>query len=227
MAFGDVRGTLSGAGGSIPNPASATGSVAVSVGDLVFVVIAQQTNLTGGACTDNLGHTYTATNAGTDAGNVSGRAYYLYVTTAGTLTQIDIVATASANDYSVIAVVFEGAFATSPLDANPANASNDLADPYLCPATGTLAQADELVVSWLALAATASTWTADAPDTVQAQNAASANAHSIIGSRVVAATSSVQPSYDDAADPPGASVLGTSSFKKAAAGDTLMGQAIL
>jgi hypothetical protein len=58
MAFGSLRGTLSVAQNSITNPTSATGSVAVSVGDLVYVVGCSQGALTWGATpTDNLGNT--------------------------------------------------------------------------------------------------------------------------------------------------------------------------
>jgi len=42
MAFGALLGTLTGNAISITNPFSATGSVVVSVGDLVVAVIAQQ-----------------------------------------------------------------------------------------------------------------------------------------------------------------------------------------
>ena len=46
----------------------------------------QQTSLTVTAVTDNLGNTYSATNAGSDNGNITGRAFYSRVTVPGTLT---------------------------------------------------------------------------------------------------------------------------------------------
>ena len=96
MAFGDSKGSLTANVGSVTNPTNLTWSVVVAVGDLVFVDFGQQTNLTAtDTVTDNLGNTYVAVNAGTDAGSVSIRCFYTRVTVAGTLTQISVPATAS------------------------------------------------------------------------------------------------------------------------------------
>jgi hypothetical protein len=146
MAQGDRKGGLSVTANSITNPIAAVGSVAVAVGDLVVAVIAEKTEITATTVTDNLGNTYTDKSAGTDAGNITARAYYSRVTTAGTLTSVSAVATASSNNVSFIADVFEGPFETSPLDTNPANITSDVTSPFTCPSTGTLAQASELVV---------------------------------------------------------------------------------
>lgn len=152
MAQGDLRGTLTGSAASIPNPFSATGSVAVSVGDLIFGTVSQQTNLTAtDTVTDNLGNTYTFVNAGTDAGTVTIRSFYSRVTTAGTLTSVDVPTTSSTNDASIVVAVIEGPFLTSPLDANPANVTDSL-NPFVTAATGTLAQASEVVMGAIALA---------------------------------------------------------------------------
>ena len=76
MAFGGLKGTLTGAGNSVTNPSVLSGSVSVAVGDLVFGVFGQQTALTATATiTDNLGNTYAYQNAGTDAGNATGRPF--------------------------------------------------------------------------------------------------------------------------------------------------------
>src|SRR5215471_10153473 len=108
MALGDLKGTLTGNGNSVTNPSDLSGSVAVNVNDLVVVVFGQQTNLTATGVTDNLGNTYTAQNAGTDAGTSTGRAFYSIVTVSGTLTVCHVAASASTNDYAGIAGVFEG-----------------------------------------------------------------------------------------------------------------------
>src|SRR5688572_1928328 len=135
MAFGDVKGTFTANAVSITNPFVAAGSVAVVVGDLIFAVINQQTALTATACADNLGNTYTATNAGVDSGTSTGRAFYSRVTVAGTITFVRFTTTASANNVTGVAVSFEGPFTSPPIDANPANVS-DVASPFTGPATG-------------------------------------------------------------------------------------------
>jgi hypothetical protein len=84
MAFGSLKGTLSGSATSIGTSLAATGSVSVAVGDLVYAVLAEQTTITSTACADNLSNSYTAVSAGLDAGTtVTGRAWYSRVTTRG------------------------------------------------------------------------------------------------------------------------------------------------
>jgi hypothetical protein len=193
MAQGDLRGTLTGSVNSVTNPMVASGSVSVSVGDLVFGTMSQQTNLTAtGTVTDNLGNTYAYVNAGTDAGTVSIRSFYSRVTVAGTLTTVNVPASASTNDASVVVDVIEGPFLTSPLDANPANTS-DATTPFTCPATGTLAQADEVVMAAIALAGN-QTPAATSPSVI-AGTVARANASTGQSRRVVSATSSVTPEF--------------------------------
>jgi hypothetical protein len=216
MAFGDLRGTLDSTGSSIANPETITGSVAVSIGDLVFVTFAQQTALTVGTMTDDLGHTYTATNAGTDAGAVSGRSYYLYVTTAGTLTTISVTTTASGNDHAAIAAVIEGPFDASPLDANIANSTAETASPYNCPSTGVLSQASEVVIGWGTISDAASAWSATSPNLLAGTVSPGSNARATIGYQAVAATTAVAPEFTSGASPANV-VVGTSSFKAAAA----------
>lgn len=219
MATGDRKGFLTGANVSIPNPFPATGSVAVVVGDLVFAVIAQQTTLTVTAVTDNLGNTYSATNAGTDGGNVTGRAFFSRVTVAGTLTSVNAAVTAGTLDAAIRVPVFEGPFSVSPHDttANPANTTADLTSPYPTPLTGTLAQANNLIVGWQCASGTGSTFAVTAPGTLDGQASASANANAIVGYRTVAATTSVQIVFTEVGDVPNANVLGTAAFKIAAA----------
>jgi hypothetical protein len=212
MAFGGLRGTLVGGNNSIPNPLPATGSVAVVVGDLVVALIAQQTALTVTAVTDNLGNTYTAQNAGTLASTtISGRMFYSRVTVAGTLTTVNAATTSSTNDASISAAVYEGPFKVSPLDASPTNLTADTTTPYSCPATGTLAQADELCIGWFAAAGNA-TFTAGGGFTKSIQQSQSANAATAICALVVAATTTQTPSWTGTA--PSNDVLGTASFRK-------------
>lgn len=193
MARGDLKGSaLTGSVNSVTNPTDATGSVAVVVGDLIFATMSQQTNLTASGVTDNLGNTYSAVNAGTDAGTVSIRSFYTRVTTAGTLTTVSFAATASTNDASVVAAVIEGPFASSPLDANPAN-TTDGTSPFTCPSTGTLAQADEVVMAAMATAAN-ETLSATSPSLI-AGSVARANASVAQSRRLVAATTAVAPEF--------------------------------
>ena len=216
MAFGALLGTLQRNVASVTNPTSTSaGSIAVNIGDLIFGVFGEQTSLTaGGTVTDNLGNTYAYVSAGTDAGTNTARAFYSRVTVAGTLTTVSIPATASANDAGIAVGVFEGPFATSPLDKAPTDVSNDLTTPYTGPATGTLAQADELVVSWFTTNG-AVTHTATAPNTKSHQVSQGTTVTLSLGYQVVAATTTVTPAWTSSATPT-ADVIGTASFKKAA-----------
>ncbi len=224
--FGALKGVLRVGAASITNPASPVGSVSVALKDIVVVGISEQTNLTAGAVTDNLGNTYTAINAGTDGGNTCGRGYFSVVTVAGTLTQVDIVATASTLNYSAVAAAFEGPFKAAPLDANPANTSTDITTPYVFPATGVLAQADELIIgiaamgSWsIGTTGNVATVGVTAPDNLIAcqSDFASGSVQQItLISRVVAVTTDVSQQFVASVDP-GSVVYVTASFMKDAA----------
>ena len=145
MAFGGVKGTLSGNALSITNPMNATGSVSVAVGDLLICVVGERTLITTTGVTDNLGHTYTAQDAGIDGGNGTAIAFWKIATSAGTLTTQSAACTASADDCGIVGAVYEGPYAASPLDKSPAGVSDSLT-PWLGPATGVLSQADELAL---------------------------------------------------------------------------------
>lgn len=215
MAFGDLLGTFTVAQNSITNPTAAslvTGSGAVAVGDLVVAVLGEQTALTVTAVDDNLGNTYAAQNAGTDGGTITGRMFYSRVTNAGTISSISATCSASADNVAMVAAIFDGPFAVSPIDANPANNNNtDNASPFTCPATGTLAQADELVVAWMCGQSNA-TWLATSPNLKATQVVSQSVADTILGYQVVASTSTVSPEFTGTN--PSASVQGTASFKK-------------
>lgn len=213
MAQGDLKGSLQATGASTTDPFNATGSVSVAVGDLVFAVIGEQTSLTTTAVTDNLGNTYAAVNAGTDAGTITIRCYYSRVTIAGTLTEVRFDTTASTNDVSACADVFEGPFAVGPLDANPAN-TTDGTTTFTCAATGTLAQANELVVAAIALAGNQSALAAVSPFTT-GSNANRNNSTTTIGYLTVAATTSVTPTFSGSS---ATAAQTTASFKFDAGG---------
>lgn len=212
MAFGGLKGTLVGSAASITDPAVCTGSVSVVIGDLVIAVCGQQTALTVIGCTDNLGNTYTAQNAGTDGGVPTGRMFYSRVTIAGTLTTINFDTTASANDWAGLTAVLEGPVKVSPIDKNLANIVSDITSPFTCPATGTLTQADEIIIGWGA-ANQSTVWTATSPNLLAGNRNSSTNIKVAIGYQAVAVTTTVSPVFAAAANPT-ACILSTASFMK-------------
>jgi hypothetical protein len=210
MAFGGLRSTFTGNGNSIGASNALTGSVAVSVADLVFAVLGQQTNLTAGTASDNLGNAYTAQNAGTDAGVVTGRAYYSVITASGTLTTISITASSSTNDWCGLGAAIEGPFTA--IDVNVANITTDVTSPFTCPSSGTLAQAEEAVVTWGA-ANQSTVWAATSPNLLAGNSNNSTNVKVAIGYQATTTTSALTPEFTAAANP-SAAVLGTCSFKR-------------
>jgi len=183
--------------------------VAVSVGDLIYVAFSQQTALTATSASDNLGNTYSAVNAGTDGGTPTHRAFYARVTTAGTLTTISVAATASTNDASAVAAVIEGPFMVGPLDANPAN-TTDGTTPFTCPATGTLAQAEEVIMASIGINSN-QTVAASSPFTLSG-TVARANISTGVSRQKVSATTTQTPEFTGTT---AAAVQTTASFKLA------------
>jgi hypothetical protein len=219
MAFGDYLGSLTGRGDAVDGGSYvATGSVAVSVGDLIVIVVAELNGsadqFVGSTPDDNLlaeDEEYTAQNAGSNT-DLAAIAFYRYVTEAGTLTDIDVDAVEdNDNEYVIVAVAFRGPFTDPPIDQNPANVEDDTSSPFTAPATGVLAQSSELVLAWAASDGTA-TWSATAPNVKRHQETGT-DVQIIIGSQVTAATTSVTPAFTGSN--PGTSVLGTMSFKAA------------
>lgn len=211
MAFGDL---FHADNDNLPSCASSNplsiGPIAVSVNDLVYALFIEATSRTVTTVTDNLGNTYTALNAGTDAGNITARAYYSRVTVAGTLTTVTFAATSSGNDIIEFAAVFEGPFAASPLDQNPANVTSDITSPFSCPPTGVLVQSAELVVAWGATLITELNPVAPMSNVDSNESGSMGGA---IASKVVASTTTTTPSFTAVANPTQA-ILGTSTFKK-------------
>lgn len=213
MAQGDLKGTaLTATANSIPASFSNTaGSATVAIGDIIIVVVAEQTSLTCTGVNDNLGNIYFDWNGtGIDAGAISGRAFYSIATVAGSLTTVTAACTASANNGSLVGGVFEGPFTA--IDKAPAyNNNTDTTSPFTCPATGTLTQAAEFVASFHASSAV-NTFSATAPNTKLAQADAQSVCTVVVGYQTVAATTSVAPEFT-AASGGGNSVQGTASFK--------------
>lgn len=211
--IGEALGSLTGGSASITNPTDATGSVEVKVGDLIVAVIGQQTALTATGVTDNLGNTYTAQNAGTDAGNTTGRMFYAYVTVPGTLTTVHFAATASANDVSVCAAAFRGPFNTSPLDKTAANRSNDTSNPLTANSIATPSFPRTLQIGWFAGANSASGIdTTGAAGDIVAQQFQSTAIQSAISAAIIT-DGSAQTMGFTAAGTIGNNVIGTASFK--------------
>jgi hypothetical protein len=163
----------------------------VTIGDLVFCCFGSANVNTSTGVTDNLGNSYTAQNAGTlnSGTTVAGsRCYWSRVSVAGNLTSFSIACPASANGWTFAAVGWTGPFLSSPLDANPAN-STDITTVFTWPATGTLAQAAELVVAGI-------TWTSSFAlgwgSGFSGHNGPASTPNVGIGGQVVNATTSVQ-----------------------------------
>jgi hypothetical protein len=121
------------------------GAAKVNIGDLVIAAIHETLSLTATAATDDLGNTYTAINAGTDAGTTTLRGFYSRVTVAGYITTITITCTAGTDDFIAIGAAYKGPFSSPPIDKTPAN-TTDATTPFTTSTTGTLSQADELIV---------------------------------------------------------------------------------
>lgn len=216
-AFGTLLGTLSVSADTIPNPAIATGSVVVAVGDLVCALLTQVSNLTVTAVTDNLGNTYTSeADLGIDAGTVTSKLFYARVTVAGTITSVSGTTTASGNNYNFLCAAFAGPFTAPPIDASPTAISSDITSPYTCPATGVLAQADELVIAFFGGQSSSIIPTATAPLAIAiSSNTSAAGPIGVLAYQVVASTTSIVPEFVEATNDSTAVALGTASFKKA------------
>lgn len=223
MAQGDLLGTFSVASNDITNPFVATGSVAVSVGDLVYCVLGEVLSLTVTAVTDNLGNTYSPVTAGRDSGAVTARAFYSRVTVAGTITSLSATVNSSTNNAVFVGAAFQGPFVVSPLDANPAD-GEDTNTPYTCPLTGVLSQANELVCCYFCPDASG-TGSATSPNLKAVQDTAGASITVVIGYQTVAATTSIAPAFTGISVDLD-SVLGTASFKFASPAGRNFGYAV-
>ncbi len=210
--FGDIIGISSASGINIPDPATPTDlPINVAVGDLIFVAIGEITAQTAVDCTDNLGNSYTTLTSGTTGALASVKAYFSKATVAGYCTPT-VDTTASADDYGVICVVYKGPFTSSPLDINPA-VLGDAAEPYTATATGTLSQADELIVGYFSCVSS-ETFDTPAPSArLDKQVGNSINCPVAVTSLVVAATTSVSMALSGSIGTR-ATACGVATFKK-------------
>lgn len=146
VSFGDIVGVSRNGVLSITNPFSPSSAITISVGDLVFVAINEIASITATTCSDNLGNSYTALTSGINS-NATIKGYFSVATTGGACTP-SVATTSSTNDAAIVCTAYKGAFAAgSQLDKNPA-VLGDSAEPYTANATGTLSQADELIVGY-------------------------------------------------------------------------------
>ena len=223
MAFGDLIGSITGEGTTVTTSNLCTTvhtSSAISTGDLIYVCFAQGTQLQVTGITDDLGNTYTACNAGTDAGNYTARAFYSIATNSGTITTITAVSSSTFPvKWTCIAAFFRGPFGGTPgaIDRNPTNLVDTTSpvSPYNCPTTGALTQANEVVVHWIVSDVFASGYAN--PSSTQVGSFVVANPNGIVGSlayRVVAATTSVTPQFTSPVNPT-VTITGTTTFKRA------------
>lgn len=231
MAFGDLRSPVLTGGGTSSNAqnAAAGGSATISVGDLLICLYVELGGFNPGNANlplDTIGgvgpQTWTALGAGSVAsGSLNARAYYLVSANAGTLTQVAINAASNANDWAMCVAAFAGPFAASPLDVQPA-VNNDTTSPFTCPASGTLAQASELLFGLVAMTR-CQTLVATSPNII-AGNALSTTANTAnsasaaIGSQVTAVTTTVSPAFTLASGTVNNEIGFTYSFKAGTVG---------
>ncbi len=217
MAFGDLKGTFQGSATSIGTSLAITtgGPVAVIVGDLVYALCAEQAAITNTACADNLGNVYAPVKTpGADAGTiVTGRAYVARITIPGSITTVTFTANGGSSNVVGLAQVIEGPFAPTTVsqDANPADILNDVTT-FTGPATGTLGQAAEVVLSWLVVDGN-ETLTATSPNLLSATLNTATILTAAIGHQTVAATTTVAPDWASTAGP-AQSALGTTSYRR-------------
>lgn len=148
MAFGDLRGSFE-AGSTSPGTGfAATGSIALSVGDLIVVAYGGRANGLTVTFNNNLSLTFTALASGDASANARPvYAAYHRVTAGATLTSVTTSHASNTGDMALCVAVFEGVFDAAPLDKNPALLS-DATTPFTSNLSGTLSQADELVVGY-------------------------------------------------------------------------------
>lgn len=202
------------------NNAKATGTtltlgpVTVTAGDIIVVLFGDQVGGSAPTINDDIGgNTWTAlTGPTTNTARISK--WYCIVTNGGSMT-VTVTFGSSANARAGALGAWDSSiFGASPLDANPANA-NDSTSPYDCPATGTLAQADELVLGFCSRASNAALVAGGSElGIIEAHSSGSGGAGANISVgltyRKVTATTSIQPQMTGSSV---AGVAGTASFK--------------
>jgi len=200
IAFSASGNTITAASGTtVVSP-----SIAVGVGDLVVVCGGDAVGGTAPSISDSLGQSWTALTGPTTNGRRLAK-WYSVITVGGSMT-VTLTYDSSTVRRAVIVAAFTG-LGASPLDANPANVS-DNTSPYDCPSTGTLAQLDELVIGFAVVQAGGSL-SATSPDTLL-ENPRAAGLTVAMSYRIVSGTSAVSPQFTGPSD---SGVVGTASFK--------------
>lgn len=224
MAFGDLRGTLSAGATSVTaNDIRATGSVSgVAVGDLIVflsAVVSSTANPFDHFSTDNLGNTYN-TIQDTNDGSLRYISKYAISTSSGTITVVTEAgySGSSGDDYASVAAIFEGPFDSLDKNITPLV---DRTSPFTSDNTGTLTQANELSVSFLATTRGQTDTAAASPDTLAINKASGADdtagsVNSAIGYRVVSSTSSISSAFTNSGSIFNG-LVGIATFKKFAA----------
>ena len=189
-------------------------AVTTAVGDVVVVTFSDQVDGTAPTIADNFTNTWTALTGGTNTVRMS--TWYAVIASgkSGSMT-VTITFQSSANSRAGCLAGFVNMTAT-PLDKNPA-ATNDSTSPYDGPSSGTLTQADELVIGYCAMAGpngdTTGTTTEDALITLATTGGqAGSNSRAALTYRAVNATTAVVPEMTNTtADRAG--ITGTATFK--------------
>lgn len=116
-------------------------------------------------------------------------------------------------DAAISVAVHEGPFAASPLDTNPA-VVRDATSPHVSNSTGTLSQADELMIGY-AGSTNGVTWTSTSPRTESREDASGTGSNTVSTSlqyRVVSATTALTASFETGSNQN--QDVGVATFKK-------------
>ncbi len=209
------KATGSGAANAAGTTITATLSATVAAGDVVVVAVADQmTSTTTVTINDSVGgNTWTAL-SGPTTNTIRANKWYSVLTNGGASMVITATFTSQTASRAIAAAAWSaGLFSASPLDRNVTNA-NDSTTPFSCPTSGTLAQANEIVLAFTYSAGNTG-FTATSPNLLAVSVASSGggaagNAAVAIGYQVVAATTAVIPVF---AGTSRTSVQGTASLK--------------
>lgn len=191
----------------------ALGPVTVAAGDIIVALFGDQVGGSAPTIADNIGgNTWTAlTGPNTNTARISK--WYCIVTNGGSMTATVTFGSSANARAGVLGVWDASAFAASPLDKDIANA-NDSTSPYDCPATGTLAQADEIVLGFCSRASNAALSAGGSELGIIEGHSTGGSAGTNISVgltyRKVTATTSIQPQMTGSSV---AGVVGTASFK--------------
>lgn len=227
MAFGDLLDTKSNTSTNPGTSIAFSAAMTVAVGDLVVVGVAVRGGPSTESLADDLLNVWTVLT--TDTGTQQIRTYWSIITNAGSMT-VTFTMASTTGDTVIIGARFEGPFAASPLDVNPAS-TTDTTTPFDCPATGTLSQADELIVTFLGGGNGKTDILASSPLTLALNVASGTGANTecgAMGYKVVSSTSTTTPQFTAVSGNFSSSARqNLASFKKAVATNVILGQILL